>query len=175
MCNWQRFDICTLLAPKVLNWPSNIPNSNLRKVDVLLSALDRAGKQNIRYFALDLDHGELVRTLEDAPGYQNVSCYGLWGSYDDGFRWLQNMNHRIDPVTLLFLGSSIGNFPRPVCCEFMKNISQTLRPEKGDTLLVAFDHCNDWEKVWKAYHDPQGKCLGHQDRAGHELSSVYIS
>ncbi|KAI9704834.1 MAG: hypothetical protein M1836_006614 [Candelina mexicana] len=131
-------------------------SGNLRKVDLLLSALDRAGKRDIRYFALDLDHGELVRTLSNVPKYQHISCYGLWGSYTDGFHWLQNMDQRVDPITVLFLGSSIGNFSRSDCCNFMKDVSQTLRPEKGDAFLVAFDHCNDPEKVWKAYHDPHG-------------------
>ncbi len=131
--------------------------SNLRKVDLILSALDRAGKRDIRYFALDLDHGELVRTLANLPKYRNISCYGLWGSYTDGFRWLQNLDQRVDPVTLLFLGSSIGNFSRPDCRSFMKDVSQTLRPENGDALLIAFDHCTDAAKVWKAYHDPQGE------------------
>ncbi|KAI9720218.1 MAG: hypothetical protein M1812_003036 [Candelaria pacifica] len=130
--------------------------SNLRKVDLLLSALNRAGKKDIRYFALDLDHGELERTLQNAPRYPNISCYGLWGSYTDGFHWLQNIDQRVDPVTLLFLGSSIGNFSRPDCCDFLKDISRTLRPEKGDALLVAFDHCSDPAKIWKAYHDPDG-------------------
>ena len=130
--------------------------SNLRKVDLLLRALDRTGKKNIHYFALDLDHAELVRSLADLPAYQNVSCQGLWGSYEDGFRWLDSLKSRENPVTLLFLGSSIGNFSRGNARTFMNDVSQALHLELGDAFLIAFDRCGDPSKVWKAYHDPNG-------------------
>ena len=130
--------------------------SNLRKVDLLLRAIDQTVKKNMQYFALDLDYAELVRSLANLPAYKNVSCQGLWGSYKDGFRWLNNLNKRENPVTLLFLGSSIGNFLRANARTFMNDVSQALHPEMGDAFLVAFDHCNDPSKVWKAYHDPNG-------------------
>lgn len=133
------------------------PVSNLRKVDILLRAIDRTGK-NIRYFALDLDHAELVRSLAKLPAYKNVSCSGLWGSYEDGFRWLNGLEKRENPATLLSLGSSIGNFPRANAVTFMSSVSRTLRPESGDAFLIAFDHCCDPCKVWKAYHDSNGMC-----------------
>ena len=123
---------------------------------MLLRALDRAGKKNISYFALDLDYSELVRTLAQLPKYENVSCYGLWGFYEDGFRWLNRMSKHIGPVTILYLGSSIGNFSRPEARNFVSSIAQTLRPEMGDAFVIAFDHCNDDSKIWRAYHDPDG-------------------
>lgn len=131
-------------------------NSNLSKVDPLLHALDRAGKRNIRYFALDLDYAELERTLANLPTYRNVSCYGLWGTYDDGFRWLNSGDKRVDPVTVLFLGSSIGSFSRAECSDFVGKLSSTLRAENGDAFLVAVDHCSKPSTIWKAYHDPDG-------------------
>ncbi|MCJ1462999.1 hypothetical protein MMC07_001603 [Pseudocyphellaria aurata] len=150
---------------------------NLRKVNLLLQALDRAGKKNIRYFALDLDEAELVRTLAQLPTYKNVSCFGLWGSYEDGFRWLNSMNNRVDPVTVLFLGSSIGNFSRANARAFMKSISDALRPELHDAFIIAFDHCSNFSKIWKAYHDSNGvhekfiiNALRHANSVmGHEL------
>lgn len=39
------------------------------------------------------------------------------------------------PLHFLFLGSSLGNFPRPDAAEFLKNLP--LRPGKGDTLLLG--------------------------------------
>lgn len=137
---------------------------NLRKVNLLLRALDRAGKKNIRYFALDLDEAELVRTLAQLPTYDNVSCYGLWGSYEDGFRWLNSIDNRVDPVTVLFLGSSIGNFSRVNARSFMKSVSNALRPELHDAFIIAFDHCSNFSKIWKAYHDPNGTWLTYLGR-----------
>ena len=129
---------------------------NLRKVDLILGALERAGKKKIQYFALDLDYAELVRTLKNLPSYENISCYGLWGSYDDGFRWLNRSEARIDTVMLLSLGSSMGNLSRVDARTFMKRIANSLRPEMGDTFFLGLDHCSDFSKIWKAYHDPNG-------------------
>ena len=103
-----------------------------------------------------MDHSELVRTLAQLPKYQNVSCYGLWGLYEDGFRWLNCMDKHTDPVTVLCLGSSIGNFSRSGACSFMTRVAQSLQPARGDAFVVAFDHCNDPSKIWRAYHDPNG-------------------
>ena len=130
--------------------------SNLRKVDLLLKEIEKSGKRNVHYYALDLDRAELSRTLANLPSYQNICCQGLWGSYDDGFRWLKSMGNHMGPITILFLGSSIGNFLRPDCRSFLQNISRALRPDQGDDFIVAFDHCRDLSKIWKAYHDPNG-------------------
>ncbi|KAL9118632.1 MAG: hypothetical protein Q9187_004824, partial [Circinaria calcarea] len=144
---------CTFQEGSIL---VELGSGNLRKVDILLRAIDRTGKKNIRYFALDLDHAELVRSLAKLPAYKNVSCSGLWGSYEDGFRWLNGLEKRQDPVILLSLGSSVGNFPRANAITFMRNVSQTLHPELADAFLIAFDHCGNPSKVWKAYHDSNG-------------------
>ena len=123
---------------------------------MLLRAIDRAGKRNIRYFALDLDYAELERTLADLPTYNNVSCYGLCGSYEDGFRWLGSDDERTAPITVLYLGSSIGNFSRLESSNFIGKLSQSLHAEMGDAFLLAVDHCSNSSKIWKAYHDSDG-------------------
>lgn len=76
------------------------------------------------------------------------------------------------PLHFLFLGSSLGNFPRPDAVEFLKGLP--LRPGSGDSLLLGelfrparldrrlmdirtgLDHRNDGELVKLAYNDPQG-------------------
>lgn len=59
--------------------------SNLRKVKILLQALDNINKP-VDYYALDLSLPELQRTLNlVSPGiYTHVRCHGLLGLYDDG-------------------------------------------------------------------------------------------
>src|SRR5437870_2565080 len=54
---------------------------NLRKVSLLLNALDGSGK-NVDYYALDLSEQELRRTLAQLPQYKSVRCHGLLGTYD---------------------------------------------------------------------------------------------
>ncbi|KAG8923205.1 hypothetical protein FRC01_013058 [Tulasnella sp. 417] len=58
------------------------------------------------------------------------------------------------PLHLLFLGSSIGNFPRPDAVDFLKSLP--LRPGSGDTLLLGLDHRNDGKTIELAYNDPAG-------------------
>merc|ERR1712093_736653 len=51
-------------------------SGNLRKVSILLEALDSAGK-DIDYYALDLSLKELYRTPEQVPEFKHVRCHGL--------------------------------------------------------------------------------------------------
>ncbi|KAI8994191.1 DUF323 domain-containing protein [Trametes punicea] len=58
------------------------------------------------------------------------------------------------PLHILFLGSSLGNFSRGEDAAFLKSLP--LRPGSGDTLLVGLDHDNDPKKIELAYNDPKG-------------------
>ena len=58
------------------------------------------------------------------------------------------------PLHILFLGSSLGNFTRGEDAEFLKSLP--LRPGSGDTLLLGLDHDNDANKIELAYNDRKG-------------------
>lgn len=81
--------------------------SNLRKVSILLRALEAAGK-DIDYYALDLSLKELKRTLEQVPAFKYVKCHGLHGTYDDGLDWLKTPENVSRTKCVMSLGSSIG-------------------------------------------------------------------
>ena len=88
--------------------PRNLTQTrNLRKVSILLKALERA-KKDIDYYALDLSLKELKRTLEQVPTFQHVRCHGLHGTYDDGLDWLKLPENSFRPKCVMSLGSSIG-------------------------------------------------------------------
>lgn len=80
---------------------------NLRKVCLLLQALEDAGKE-VEYYALDLSRTELERTLAQVPRFRNVTCRGLLGTYDDGREWLKGSARAGRSKCILSLGSSIG-------------------------------------------------------------------
>lgn len=130
-------------------------HSNLRKVKVLLDALD-AAKKDISYFALDLMQSELERTLAAVPEgtFQHVKCFGLLGTYDDGLDWLKRKDNANRPKTILSMGSSIGNFPRDEAAQFVKQFADILGP--SDSLVFGVDACQDPAKVYRAYNDDQG-------------------
>ncbi|KAL8807284.1 MAG: hypothetical protein Q9182_000789 [Xanthomendoza sp. 2 TL-2023] len=129
--------------------------SNLRKVRILLDALESAGKR-ADYYALDLSEPELRRTLSAVPQrYQYVSCHGLLGTYDDGLEWLKRSDKQQQPKWILSLGSSLGNFGREEAAAFLQGFAATLRG--NDRMIVALDACRDAEKVYHAYNDGRGK------------------
>ncbi|KAG9703060.1 hypothetical protein KCU60_g6811, partial [Aureobasidium melanogenum] len=129
--------------------------SNLRKVRILLDALDRKGK-NVSYYALDVSETELQRTLAEVPQgtFKHVQCHGLLGTYDEGLEWLKKPENAHRSRTILSLGSSIGNFSRDEAAKFLTQFSETLHP--NDTLLLGLDACTDADKVYHAYNDREG-------------------
>ncbi|KAI3402213.1 hypothetical protein diail_142 [Diaporthe ilicicola] len=124
-------------------------SGNLRKVNLLLEAFERAGK-NIDYYALDLSRQELERTLAQLPAYNHVTSHGLWGTYDDGREWLKRPANISRQKCVLSLGSSIGNFLRDEASDFLRGFADVLSP--GDTMLVGLDSCMDPAKVYHAYN-----------------------
>ncbi|KAH9917963.1 uncharacterized protein B0H18DRAFT_1123326 [Fomitopsis serialis] len=58
------------------------------------------------------------------------------------------------PLHILFLGSSLGNFPRGDDAAFLQSLP--LRTGSGDTLLLGLDRDNDPKDIETAYNDPQG-------------------
>ena len=126
--------------------------SNLRKVKVLLDALEKAQK-NVSYYALDLMYDELARTLALVPhgGYEYVRCAGLWGTYDDGLAWLKEPKNASRPKAILSMGSSIGNFTPEEAVDFLAQFAAEIRGD--DMMLIALDGCQDADRVYHAYND----------------------
>jgi hypothetical protein len=58
------------------------------------------------------------------------------------------------PMHLLFLGSSLGNFPRGEDAKFLRGLP--LRAGSGDTLLLGLDHGRDSARIERAYDDAKG-------------------
>ncbi|OCH92651.1 hypothetical protein OBBRIDRAFT_791097 [Obba rivulosa] len=58
------------------------------------------------------------------------------------------------PLHILFLGSSLGNFERGEDVKFLRSLP--IRPGSGDTLLLGLDQDNEKSKIEIAYDDPKG-------------------
>lgn len=58
-------------------------------------------------------------------------------------------------TSILWLGSSIGNFTRVEAVEFLKGIELG----EGDTMLIGVDGCADGPKIVEAYNDPEVRAL----------------
>ncbi|KAF3003670.1 hypothetical protein E8E13_008496 [Curvularia kusanoi] len=127
-------------------------SGNLRKVNILLQAIDRLGK-DVEYYAVDLSLPELERTFSEIPtdGYKHVKCYGLHGTYDHALEWLKSSSVKDKPKTILWLGSSLGNFKRHEAAPFLAGFGHAIKP--GDTFLIGIDSCKDPDRVYHAYND----------------------
>lgn len=160
-------------------------NSNLRKIKILLQALDDIGK-SVDYYALDLSLPELQRTLASvSPGtYTHVRCHGLLGTYDDGCAWLQRPENMERPRCIISLGSTIGSFPRPDAASFLAKFADILHgnsgslasqesPSKVDSsMIIGLDGCKDEAKVSRAYNDASGNNAGFIANAMKHANSV---
>ncbi|PWY70870.1 hypothetical protein BO94DRAFT_609184 [Aspergillus sclerotioniger CBS 115572] len=125
----------------------------LEKVILLLEALERQAK-DVTYYALDVSYSELVSTLKTIPmeRYKHVRFAGLYGTFDDGLRWLNEDPHVRDlPHCVMFLGSSIGNFSKPEAAGFLSSIATNALRSPGSSLLIGIDGCKEPLKVLRAY------------------------
>lgn len=112
----------------------------------------------MEYYALDVSHRELTRTLSAIPqnAYKYVECFGLLGTYEDGLFWLQSPSPYTSDRTkvIMSFGSSIGNFNRHEAADFVKGFSDAMGQD--DMMLIGIDCCKDAERVYRAYNDGQG-------------------
>lgn len=132
--------------------------SNLRKVRILLEALDELGHE-VDYFALDVSLAELQRTLSMVPPgiFRHVRCFGLLGTYDDGREWLQQPDIRSRPKTILSLGSTLGSFQRADAAAFLASfVHDNSAKGSSPSFLMGLDGCKDPDRVLAAYNDPEG-------------------
>lgn len=155
---------------------------SLKKTSVLLRNLAELLKtgnvDSLKYYALDLEHGQLVSTLEQLERKESDSitldtgksvrsngkkiiASGICASYEEAFPYLkQGKLGKADTEDtskkcILFLGSSVGNYSRTEAVDFLRNISDTAM-SAGDSMLIGIDSCDDKLRVETAYNDPQG-------------------
>ncbi|KAL4868382.1 hypothetical protein BDV12DRAFT_197257 [Aspergillus spectabilis] len=127
-------------------------SGNLRKTRILLDALEELGRP-VDYFALDVSYPELERTLRPVTAgvYRHVRCFGLLGTYDDCWKWLDNADLQSRPKTILYLGSTLGNFEKGDASQFLSSFAQS-----NCSFLLGLDGCKDEAKVLQAYNDIHG-------------------
>jgi L-histidine Nalpha-methyltransferase len=79
---------------------------------------------------------------------------GFEKPYLEGLRAVANRLDDDEPLLVLFLGSTIGNFDRDAGQEFLRDVRATLR--RGDALLLGTDLVKDISTQVLAYDDPAG-------------------
>ncbi|KAF9008249.1 histidine-specific methyltransferase [Cyathus striatus] len=140
---------------------------SLEKTARLLECLSQIMEEEyeeapISYYALDLERDELERTLfqlHDKLGdtiRNKIDTFGMWGTYDDGIRLIENNELHWGPevpIHLVLLGGTIGNFTKlEGDAAFLKSLP--LKSSRGDLLLVGLDKTKPKEAIEYAYKLP---------------------
>jgi L-histidine N-alpha-methyltransferase len=101
------------------------------------------------YFPIDVSAHALERCRRELHGLTRV--IPMEASYLDGLDRIQKNG---EPILLLFLGSTIGNFEARCRTDFLAQVRRRLRT--GDALLIGFDLLKPVDTMIEAYDDPAG-------------------
>ena len=104
------------------------------------------------YYAIDLSAAALERCARELAQFARV--HTIEDSYLDGLRAVVSSRHPGQPLLVLFLGSTIGNFEWDAAQDFLRCIHTCLLP--GDLLLVGADLMKPLAGMMRAYDDPAG-------------------
>ncbi|KAJ2161369.1 hypothetical protein GGF46_001547 [Coemansia sp. RSA 552] len=129
---------------------------SLRKTELLLDALNRQ-RVGITYHAIDVMPRPLHQAMAKlAAQFTNVTFIALCGTYDQVLPRLGSSTH---PKTVLWLGSSIGNYHANDAVRFLAQVSQSVLAA-DDAIIVGMDLQKEATLIKEAYHDSQGLTAG---------------
>src|SRR5215469_7925144 len=135
---------CAPLLPRDFPLVAEFGSGSGRKTRVILESA-----MPDRYFPIDLSAAALERCRRELDGLAEIEL--IEGSYLTG---LNRIPRDSDPMLVLFLGSTIGNFDSRCRNDFLRQVRSRLRP--GDALLIGFDLIKPVETMLEAYDDPCG-------------------
>jgi L-histidine Nalpha-methyltransferase len=118
----------------------------------ILSAAARY--QPVHYVPIDISPAALDNCAKALSGMENVEIEPIAATYLEGIHQAMSARKAGQPVLLLFLGSTIGNFTRTEAASFLTRIWRRMRP--GDFLLLGADLVKSRERLISAYDDPIG-------------------
>lgn len=140
-------EIADRLGPCV----AELGSGSARKTRLLLSACQQ--RRRTTYLPIDVTREVLERSATDLPAeLDGLMVHGLWGRYEAGLSYLRSA--RTGPLTVVFLGSNIGNLTPAERAALLGDIAATLAP--GDRFLVTADLLKPASVFDEAYNDPPG-------------------
>lgn len=112
----------------------------------------QANGHHVTYRPIDVSALALSSCEKEISGLCDVAtvCADWLGGLDE----IARERTSSEPMLLLFLGSSVGNFDRSEIPEFLRELRRRLRP--GDSLLLGADLVKDRDRMIAAYDDPTG-------------------
>ena len=123
-----------------------------KKTRWLLEALSR--RRPTAYYPIEISAKALALCEREVGGMNSVSVVGIECEYLEGLRDVAARRKAGQHLLVLFLGSTLGNFERPMALRFLQEVRQTLAA--GDALLLGTDLLKPLPVLLLAYDDPAG-------------------
>ena len=123
-----------------------------RKTRWLLEAISR--RRNLTYCPIEISATALAMCKHQLDNLDSLTFVGFEREYLDGLEEVSALRPPDEPLLVLFLGSTIGNFFRSQGVHFLQQVRRNLLP--GDSLLLATDLEKPVRKLLLAYDDPLG-------------------
>src|ERR1039458_4431892 len=111
-----------------------------------------ARRAPVTYYPIDLSASALARCAQEMAAVADV--HPIAESYLNGLRLAVCGRRPGQPLLVLFLGSTIGNFARTAAQDFPTEARACLMP--GDALLLGADLIKPLARMLLAYDDPAG-------------------
>jgi dimethylhistidine N-methyltransferase len=108
---------------------------------------------DFQYVPIDISEGAMKGLIESLSRHiPELEANGLVTDYFNGLKWLNRRSQRKNLV--LFMGSSIGNFPHAENTLLLRNLWNCLNHD--DVILIGFDLKKDIDMLIRAYNDSHG-------------------
>ena len=130
---------------------AELGSGSAKKTRLLLSACQQ--RRRTTYLPIDVSREMLERSATAlAAELDGLAVHALWGRYEAGLSYLRSA--RTEPLTVVWLGSAIGNTTSPERAALVGDIAKTLQP--GGFFLVTADLVKPAPVLEAAYNDPPG-------------------
>jgi len=140
---------------KRLDYPSlvvELGSGSGSKTRWILSAI--AAKRPVIYCPVDVSTSALENCWREFRQLDSVEVVPLAQSYMDGLRQAVQLRPAGEPMLVLFLGSTLGNFDPERAEEFLFEVRSLMQP--GDAFYLSTDLQKDTPRLIAAYDDSIG-------------------
>ncbi|PVZ05421.1 L-histidine N(alpha)-methyltransferase [Actinomycetospora cinnamomea] len=139
------------IADRVGPYVTELGSGSAAKTRLLLGACQR--RRPTTYLPIDVTREMLERSAASLPAeLDGLVVEGLWGRYEAALAHLRE--HRPGPLTVVWLGSAVGNTTTAERAALLDDVAATLEPR--DRFLVTADLVKPGDVLEAAYNDPPG-------------------
>ena len=123
-----------------------------KKTRGLLESLCRRAPTT--YYPIEISRPALVQCERELAFLEALTIVGIEAPYLQGMAEAAALRRPEEPLTVLFLGSTLGNFERDAAACFLADVRRSLLP--GDSLLLGTDLQKPVRQMIRAYNDSLG-------------------